>query len=188
MLLRGALLLVVAAAAMAVVRLESPDEPGHHADATPAGTGGQQLFVAVGCAHCHGDRAEGGSMAPAIRGITSSEVQRQVRMPAGIMPPFSAAVISDTELRRIAGYVASLARPRSGARSALREELVSLHEDAHRALIDGASADASVALGELEGLTEGAHLRRVEEAAAALAAGELERALRIEAELLSGVP
>ena len=69
---------------------------------------GQALFIAKGCAACHGQNAEGSALAPALPGHNEMMVKRQVRNPRFKMPSFSERQISADELDAIAGYVASL--------------------------------------------------------------------------------
>ena len=77
----------------------------------PAAQEGQQghaLFIAKGCAGCHGDSAEGTSIAPALAGHTPAMVKRQVRTPRFRMPAFSVRQVTDGELEAIAGFIAGL--------------------------------------------------------------------------------
>ena len=69
---------------------------------------GQALFVAKGCAACHGQNAEGSPIAPALPGHTEEMVERQVRNPRFQMPAFSETQVSDEELEAIAHYIANL--------------------------------------------------------------------------------
>lgn len=70
---------------------------------------GQALFRDKGCATCHGQNAEGSSIAPALRGYTVQQVIKQVRTPLKMMPAFSQAQVTDGELDLIAIYITSLA-------------------------------------------------------------------------------
>ncbi len=69
---------------------------------------GRDLFISKGCAACHGQNAEGSSIAPALPGHTEEMVKRQVRNPRLQMPAFSESQVSDDELEAIAHYVSSL--------------------------------------------------------------------------------
>ena len=73
-----------------------------------AASEGQALFIAKGCAACHGDDAEGSAIAPALPGHNEMMVKRQVRNPRFKMPSFSEQQIIADELDAIAGYIASL--------------------------------------------------------------------------------
>lgn len=69
---------------------------------------GHSLFIAKGCAACHGQNAEGTSIAPALPGHNEQMVKNQVRNPRFQMPAFGLAQISDDELDAIAGFIVSL--------------------------------------------------------------------------------
>ena len=69
---------------------------------------GQALFVAKGCAACHGQNAQGSQIAPALPGHSEVMVIRQVRNPRFQMPAFSESQITDEELDAIAGYITGL--------------------------------------------------------------------------------
>lgn len=68
----------------------------------------RDLFVAKGCAACHGQNGEGSAIAPALAGHTEAQVKRQVRSPRFQMPAFSEDQVSDEELDAIVHYIASL--------------------------------------------------------------------------------
>ena len=69
---------------------------------------GQALFIAKGCAACHGQNAEGSAIAPALPGHNAAMVERQVRNPRFRMPAFSESQVSDAELEAIGHYIANL--------------------------------------------------------------------------------
>ena len=69
---------------------------------------GHTLFIAKGCAACHGQNAEGTSIAPALPGHNEQMVKNQVRNPRFQMPAFSLEQISDEELEAIAGFIVNL--------------------------------------------------------------------------------
>ena len=69
---------------------------------------GQALFIAKGCAACHGQNAEGSQIAPALPGHSEETVKRQVRNPRFQMPAFTEDQVTDEELQVIALYIASL--------------------------------------------------------------------------------
>ena len=90
--------------------------PKRAATATPKPTptpepivAGQALFRDKGCASCHGQNAEGSSIAPALPGRTAQQVIKQTRDPINMMPAFSEAQITNGELDLIAIYITSLA-------------------------------------------------------------------------------
>ncbi|MCH8113056.1 MAG: cytochrome c [Proteobacteria bacterium] len=69
---------------------------------------GQQIYLSVGCAGCHGQDAGGSAIAPSLPGHTAEQVKRQVRAPIGAMPRFGDDAISDNELDRLVEYIVSL--------------------------------------------------------------------------------
>ncbi|MCH8185444.1 MAG: c-type cytochrome [Chloroflexi bacterium] len=78
------------------------------APASPEGQQGHALFISKGCAGCHGESAEGTSIAPALAGHTPAMVERQVRTPRFRMPAFSVRQVTDDELGAITRYIAGL--------------------------------------------------------------------------------
>lgn len=91
--------------------LGSPVVPGQ--DALPASPTADEppglvIFREVGCSACHGANGEGG-VGPPLAGHTLEQVFRQVRAPKGdIMPPFSADVLSDEDVRAIHAWIETL--------------------------------------------------------------------------------
>ena len=75
---------------------------------TPSLMPGQQLFIAKGCATCHGQSAEGTHMGPALAGHTAEQVEHQVRSPTMTMPAFPPDKVSEEELHEIVEYILSL--------------------------------------------------------------------------------
>src|ERR1700679_2993164 len=67
---------------------------------------GKKLFVADGCYQCHGRQGQGGSAAPmgsygprlAPPKIPVAALRAYVRHPSGGMPPYTAKVLSDSEI------------------------------------------------------------------------------------------
>jgi mono/diheme cytochrome c family protein len=74
---------------------------------------GKRQFVKLGCYTCHGYQGQGGGagvkLAP--RPIAAAALIAYVRHPAGSMPPFTAKVVSDQDLRDIQTYLASVPAP-----------------------------------------------------------------------------
>ncbi len=70
----------------------STPTPVEHVDA------GRQLYVDKGCAVCHGQNAEGTSIAPSLLGHNAKQIKGQVRSPLGTMPRSGPEQISDDEL------------------------------------------------------------------------------------------
>jgi ubiquinol-cytochrome c reductase cytochrome c subunit len=104
------LALVIAAAASA----QTPPPQ----NATPVGSAaeGKKLFVSYGCYQCHGYEAQGSSATgPRLgpRPIAFTAFSRYVRQPTGAMPPYTAKVVSDTDLANIYAFVQSRPAPPS---------------------------------------------------------------------------
>ena len=72
------------------------------------------LFVDYGCYQCHGREAQGSSSTgPRLgpRPIAFAAFSRYVRRPTGQMPPYTAKVVSDTDMANIYAYVQSRTPP-----------------------------------------------------------------------------
>ena len=110
------ILATVAVAAMLAGGCSSQDSSGPVRDTASSPTAtvavidspGHALFIAKGCAACHGQNAEGTSIAPALPGHNEQMVKNQVRNPRFQMPAFSLEQISDEELEAIAGFIVNL--------------------------------------------------------------------------------
>ena len=74
---------------------------------------GKQLFVKTGCYQCHGYEAQGASTGPRLgpEPIAFTRFAAYVRKPTGDMPPYTAKVMSDTQLADIYAFVASRQKP-----------------------------------------------------------------------------
>ncbi len=74
---------------------------------------GKQLFIKDGCYQCHGYQGQGGvagaRLAP--RPIALVALIAYVRHPSGQMPPYTAKVLSDSELGDIHAFLASIPAP-----------------------------------------------------------------------------
>jgi hydroxylamine dehydrogenase len=70
---------------------------------------GAELYIAKGCLGCHGASGRGGVGPPlANTKLTTDAFVAQLRQPRGIMPPFHARVVSDTDARAIHDYLSTL--------------------------------------------------------------------------------
>src|SRR5690348_5435533 len=69
---------------------------------------GQEVFLTMGCTACHGQNAEGTSLAPALAGHSEFAVRRQLRAPVGIMPVYSPEMISAEDVDALVAYITSL--------------------------------------------------------------------------------
>jgi ubiquinol-cytochrome c reductase cytochrome c subunit len=79
---------------------------------------GKRLYEDYGCYQCHG-RVGQGAMAtgPALAATraTYAAFSAYVRAPARIMPPYSAEILSEENLRSIFAYVGQMPPPRPAA-------------------------------------------------------------------------
>jgi mono/diheme cytochrome c family protein len=105
------LLFVVAWSAVLVLG-QSPMKAGD------AGNG-KRVFIAAGCYQCHGRQGQGGSSAPigsygprlALTKLPLAAVRAYLRHPAGGMPPYTAKVLSDSEIDDIYAFLKALPVP-----------------------------------------------------------------------------
>jgi ubiquinol-cytochrome c reductase cytochrome c subunit len=76
----------------------------------PAGDAakGKTLYMKIGCYECHGTVGQGGT-GPRLAPRTASLAY--VRKPAGQMPPYTAKVMSDSELADVQAYLMSIPAP-----------------------------------------------------------------------------
>jgi mono/diheme cytochrome c family protein len=91
---------------------DAPPKPAEQPKAAAASAdGGGALFRKNGCYECHSNDAQGGPQGPRLgpNPIPLPRFLAYVRNPSGDMPPFTAKVISDDELRSI--YAFLQARP-----------------------------------------------------------------------------
>jgi mono/diheme cytochrome c family protein len=77
---------------------------------------GKQLFMADGCAYCHGTVGQGGGgraggLRLAQMPIPFVAFLNQLRHPGNEMPPYVAAVLSDQDATDIFAFLASLPPP-----------------------------------------------------------------------------
>ena len=85
------------------------------AEAQSAGNAenGKKVFERMMCYSCHGHEGQGGGAGPRI-GVKPPPLAgflAYVRHPAGVMPPFTAKVVSDVELTDIHAYLSSRPAP-----------------------------------------------------------------------------
>jgi mono/diheme cytochrome c family protein len=77
---------------------------------------GRQLYVANGCAYCHGTVGQGGGgrtggLRLAQMGIAFPAFLNQLRHPVNEMPPYVDSVVSDQDAANIHAFIASLPPP-----------------------------------------------------------------------------
>ncbi len=69
---------------------------------------GLVLYVARGCASCHGLGGTGTSVGSSVLGASERKVTRLIRDGSGGMPVYHPNDLSDQEIQTLAGYIASL--------------------------------------------------------------------------------
>ena len=80
----------------------------------PAGNAenGKKLFTQYGCYQCHGYAAQGGvgpRLAP--RPLAFAAFSKYLRQPTGEMPPYTAKVLSNSQLADVYAFLRSLPQP-----------------------------------------------------------------------------
>jgi mono/diheme cytochrome c family protein len=85
------------------------------ASGSESATDGKELFNTVGCWSCHGFNGQGAmsrgiASGPHInaRVLPEPAFLRQLRAPVGVMPPYSADVLTDAQVEAIYNYLRSL--------------------------------------------------------------------------------
>jgi ubiquinol-cytochrome c reductase cytochrome c subunit len=75
-------------------------------------THGRQLYVADGCAQCHGFSGQG-TVGPRLapNPIPLDIFTRQMRNPRGVMPIYTSRVLSESDLADIYTYLKSVPQP-----------------------------------------------------------------------------
>lgn len=84
--------------------------PASQPAAVPDARSGRALYFRVGCAQCHGDVGQGGSMGSTLNGtaLSAEAFGRQLRRPVNAMPPYTKAVLSDGDVAGIYAWIRSL--------------------------------------------------------------------------------
>jgi ubiquinol-cytochrome c reductase cytochrome c subunit len=75
---------------------------------------GRKLFASYGCYQCHGYEGQGSSATgPRLgpRPLPLAAFSRYVRRPTGQMPPYTAKVVSDSDLAKIHAYLEARPTP-----------------------------------------------------------------------------
>ncbi len=162
--------------------LVSPSVPTTH---------GQELFVDKGCAACHGQNAEGSSIAPALPGHSDDQVRRQVRNPIGTMPRFSTDQISDQELEELIEFITGLESADGHLEPldlAMADVVAMHHWMAILALKAGRVPEAKHHVSHIIDLLEDPnHRHRMEQVLEALDTGDLHEAEHTIEDMLAGV-
>jgi mono/diheme cytochrome c family protein len=70
---------------------------------------GFEVYVAYGCAQCHGTAAQGSISTPSLtQGMVYGRVLAKLRTKNGGMPRYSADILPDADVRKIAEFLGSL--------------------------------------------------------------------------------
>ena len=80
------------------------------ASRAPDAARGRQLFVTVGCRHCHGTEGQGSGagLRLAPEPLSAEAIAVFIRTPNTQMPAYSAAVLGDADVADIAAYLRSI--------------------------------------------------------------------------------
>ncbi len=84
--------------------------PSHADPAAPSIANGAKLYARIGCAQCHGTIGQGGIAGPSLvnTALPYSPFAAQTRTPRAEMPPYTAKVLSDSDLADIYAFVKTL--------------------------------------------------------------------------------
>ena len=110
-MLRVVLFAIAVCAVACVSTGAAPDRPATHV------AHGRQLYVADGCAQCHGYSGQG-TVGPRLapNPIPLDIFTRQMRKPRAVMPIYTSAVLSEGDLADIYAYLESVPQPAPAAR------------------------------------------------------------------------
>ena len=73
---------------------------------------GQALYNSSGCYECHGTSGAGSSQGPhLVSPAPFDRFLRQLRVPAAVMPPYEASVLSDGDVADIYAFVQGQPKP-----------------------------------------------------------------------------
>ncbi|MBI2872927.1 MAG: cytochrome c [Chloroflexi bacterium] len=152
---------------------------------------GRVLYIARGCASCHGLDARGAVFGADLPGHSMTKVMKGVRKPLGRMPGFGPADLSDEELEKIAAYIASLApvkEEEEGGAVAMDPQAAALHQAILDALKTGDAAGARDRFHELMDMVadQEEHHHQMEEVEALMDEGKLHDAEHELEEMLEG--
>ena len=156
--------------------------------AGPAISTGHELFIAKGCAACHGQNGEGTDFAPALPGHSAAQVKRQARAPLGLMPIFPPDRISNEELDAIAEFIDGLEGGHAHGRPpGSGDELTLHHWMALFALEAEDGSEATHHVRHIMELTEGQHLARMKDTISLIETGEIHEAGHVIETMLAGL-
>ncbi len=149
---------------------------------------GRALYIAYGCASCHGLDARGAIFAADLPGHSGPKVITGVRSPLGKMPAFSTLDISDQELEMIATYIAGLGPVREEPELILTDETqLALYRNVLQSLKAGKADEATAQLMQLAEATEDHEQKhQVEDLLGMVEAGKLHDAEHMIEAMLEG--
>jgi mono/diheme cytochrome c family protein len=80
------------------------------APAAPSASRGRQLFMSVGCVHCHGTQGQGSSAGARLapEPLPAAALAQFIRLTNTTMPAYSARVLSDADVADIAAFLATI--------------------------------------------------------------------------------
>ncbi|MCB2107621.1 MAG: cytochrome c [Rhodobacteraceae bacterium] len=86
---------------------------GHVWAADDAAERGAKMFVAVGCYQCHGYQGQGGAAGPRLAPDTLpyDAFSSFIRTTDRIMPPYTAHVLPEADLKDIHAYLSTIPEP-----------------------------------------------------------------------------
>jgi len=157
---------------------------------TPVGSSaGQRLFIANGCAACHGSDGMGSVIAPGLFDHSTNQIIRQVRAQLGAMPAFGPSKISDSELDDIAEYIQGLGVSGGHADVEMTDRnLASFqhHWMALLALEDGSLNDAVHHIDHIIEVATGPHLSQMIKVKEEIATGRIHEGIHTIQTMLIG--
>jgi ubiquinol-cytochrome c reductase cytochrome c subunit len=105
----------VVACLIAAILTAGADAVAQAPTAVPANVDeGRKLFASYGCYQCHGYEGQGSSATgPRLgpRPLPFASFSRYVRRPTGQMPPYTAKVVSDSDLEKIHAFLEARPAP-----------------------------------------------------------------------------
>ena len=100
------LFVIALAVSMSLGAAFAQDEPKGNAQT------GKQLFEAKGCYSCHGFVGQGSREGPRLTpALAYPAFVAQLRTPRAIMPPYTAALVTDQQAADMHAYLAGLPKP-----------------------------------------------------------------------------
>ncbi len=80
------------------------------ASRAPSAARGKQLYVTVGCVHCHGSAGQGSNAGTRLAPdpLPAAGIAAFIRATNTTMPPYSAEVLSDADVADIAAYLRTI--------------------------------------------------------------------------------